>query len=256
MKTLQFIVQIVIGIGFLFSVGTLSSSAAIVPNKIDSPTTKCGCGDWQDIVRLENGSTIKGNIQIQADTNRVLVEIMGGSVFVFPKKDILEIYRERGPCEVPKQGYSGFIGFNAYFPQPGISFNTWHGYRFMYRYYVGLGMAATNDYGNWYTNNIAFYAHLQSDILKRLRTASVFADIGTTIPGGEDVSKATGYKPGWYLHSGVLWKVGMGERVRTNVGIGYMVQTYTHTWHRWWDNADITDKYFIPSITLNLGLSF
>ncbi len=250
MRAIKFLVC---SLGFL--AGSLCSNAAILSNKTDSPTAKCGCGDWQDVVHLKNGSTLKGNIQNQADSNRVFIQILGGSVFVMAKKDVLETYRERGPCEVPQNGYSGFVGLNAYLPQPGIAFNTWHGYRFMYRYHVGLGMAAITDYRNE-TNNLALYAHLQSDILKRLRTASVFADIGTTIPGGEDIGKATGYKPGWYLHSGVLWKVGMGERVRTNVGIGYMVQTYTHSWHRWWDNADITDRYFIPSITLNLGLSF
>ena len=115
----------------------------------------------QNIVKLKNGSIIRGELIEYVPNEKISIKAQDGSIFVYNDDDVISITQEeRDPLNtkhnanyqnkyLAPRGYRGFIEINPFnATNQGYVFNikTTHGYQINHKFFVGGGMGMTVDY--------------------------------------------------------------------------------------------------------------
>lgn len=197
----------------------------------------------QEAVYLKNGSILRGTIH-QSDSI-IKVEILGGSVFVYPASDVIKIETEdfyrvnlKGPRTIQKNGwYTEFsfglpIGLDQWgWITSGVTLNGFLGYQFKPIVKTGLGTGI--DWYNYEAAMIPFFARITGDLTTKNTTPFYLADIGYAV----NVSSTWGNEDhfgGFLMHLGGGFKFNTRKKHYYNFSVGYKTQFtssyYFQTW--------------------------
>ncbi len=115
----------------------------------------------QNIVKLKNGSIIRGELIEYVPNERISIRTQDGSIFVYSDDDVVSLTQESQDGLNTKKivnykdkylapsGYRGFIDINPFnATKQGYAFNikTTHGYQINHKFFVGGGMGMNVDY--------------------------------------------------------------------------------------------------------------
>ncbi|MCB0736231.1 MAG: hypothetical protein KDC92_01865 [Bacteroidetes bacterium] len=207
----------------------------------------------EDVIYLENGSIIRGEILKSDDSTTVKIKIVGGSIFVFNKAEIISttrekktpVYREKGPITVKQNGFWGEFNFglpagstvgNDY--SVGVSFNAIMGYQYSPKLRLGLGTGIDHYY--WESTFSPMFARLSGDFFDAAISPIYFVDLGY----GFRLNPSSSWKE---YHGGYLTNVGMGlkfnTRRRTNFNIvtSYKIQAGRTDIYEDWTGSSYTE---------------
>lgn len=198
----------------------------------------CACAQnnrTEDVVYLKNhfGLTeVHGTFVPAPDSNMVAVRTRDKNVWVFSRSDIEKISREKLIFQLKPHGwYNATSGGIYYGDDKGYQIQSVAGYRFLYRYYAGIGAALDN-----YTiRSLPVFADLRADWFLKRQTPFTYLDLGISNPwaSGKELKYQYGQQPdknipGWYVNAGV------GQRFRSRnhnhsweISAGYSLETLT-----------------------------
>jgi hypothetical protein len=242
----------------------------------------------EDVVYLKNGSIIRGAITEHKIGDKLKIELMGGSVFVFNENEIDSIKKENIQKQQLKRfnktsyrnnrGYMnmtefGFIygtnlkndnsqnSYYAYSPDDfGVSIHTVNGYRHWPYLFTGAGVGI-DRFINYKQTFSPFYLRLQSEFLKKKATPYVQCDVGYAVMWKQKGDDYVSYKNqgGLYLTAGGGVRIYTQSRASVIVGLTYkrinskseMRYTYIEG-----DATVYSTKRVYQRIALSVGVAF
>lgn len=238
----------------------------------------------EDVLYLKTGSVIRGNIKEQ-NAEKVKVELLGGSVFVFNTTEIDSIKQEdpnkaklkrfakdyyrrnrgyRNMTEVgfiygPGQsGYTQYYYSNSTGDDFGMSISTVNGYQIWPYLYVGAGVGI-DRYITYRQTFSPFYLRLSSEFLKKKVTPYVYCDAGYALmwkQKSDDWTKYSGHG-GLYIAAGGGVRIYTRSRASVTLSAGYK-RTSSQT--RWYYVGNEGYTYSVDRIyqrlVVNVGVSF
>lgn len=202
----------------------------------------------EDVVYLKShfGLTeVHGTLIPRKDSNEVAVRTRDKSVWVFSRSDIEKISREKLIFQSKPKGWYNSTSVSAYFGgDKGYQIQSVVGYRFLYRYYAGLGAALDN-----YTiRSLPVFADLQGNWFLSKTTPFNYLDAGISNPWprNNQILKYNGNLgkkiPGVYLN------IGIGQRLHClhndhswQFSIGYSLETMKLRYVQTYTSADPAD---------------
>lgn len=239
----------------------------------------------EDVLYLKNGSIIRGKIVDQMSPDKVRVELMGGSVFVFAKAEIDSMKREnvikRKQKEIQTNYYRKDRGFRNmtelaiiygvnfknnpngnYDNGPddiGLSLQTINGYQVWPYLFVGGGIGI-DRFITYQQTFSPFFLRLSSEFLKRKVTPYIYTDAGYSVmwnqpnQGGEIIQNT----------GGAYFGAGGGVRIYTRslasviLSAGYKMNmsntNYSNEGGYYADAYSISRTY--QRFVMNIGVSF
>lgn len=238
----------------------------------------------EDVLYLKSGSVIRGNIKEQT-TEKIKVELLGGSVFVFNATEIDSIKQE-DPYKVKlkrfakdyyrrNRGYRnmteiGFIygpgqsGATQYYytmsnaDDFGLSINTVNGYQIWPYLYVAAGVGI-DRYITYRQTFSPFYLRLASEFLKKKVTPYVYCDAGYALMWGQKSDEWTKYSG----HGGLYIAAGGGVRIYTRsrasviLSAGYKrTESETSWYYVGNENYKYSNERIYQRLMVNVGVSF
>ncbi|MGH2645056.1 MAG: hypothetical protein ACRDE2_13970 [Chitinophagaceae bacterium] len=212
----------------------------------------------EDVVYLKNhfGVTeVHGTLIPEKDSNEIAVRTWDKNVWVFSRSDIDSIGREKLIFPSERNGWYNATSVAMYFGEAkGYQIQSVVGYRFLYRYYVGLGAAIDN-----YTiRSLPVFVDFQANWFLTKTTPFTYIDAGLSNPwpGDNEINKYMGNLdkkiPGTYLNFGIgqriyclhnnhSWEFSVGYSLET-MKLRY-VQNYTS-----YDPANPTQQITNPYV--------
>ncbi len=239
----------------------------------------------EDVLYLKSGSIIRGKIKEQQAGEKVKIELLGGSVFVFNASEIDSIKQEdankarlrrfakdyyrrnrgfRNMTEVgfiygPGQsGYTQYYYSNATADDFGLSISTTNGYQIWPYLYVAAGVGI-DRYITYKQTFSPFFVRLASEFLKKKVTPYVFCDAGYALMWKQKNDEWTVYngKGGLYIAAGGGVRIYTRSRASITLSAAYK---RTHSETGWHYVGNETYKYNISRIyqrlVVNVGVSF
>jgi len=225
---------------------------------------------YQKVVFLNNGNILKGQIFDEDDTT-LKVEILGGSIFVVKKVDIIKIEEEK----VPKQfrGKGDYIIKNTgYYHTANLGFlfgrNQWDDliagvsahYTFGYQYNrllgVGVGVGA-DSYFYYDTENVyPLYLEARGYFSEKPFSAYYSAQMGYGIAAVQSnnflgMLEANG---GLYLHPKIGFRFPSRSNVAFTMEIGYSMQHAKYSFDNWQGRYE--DDLTFHRTSIRFGLQF
>ncbi len=201
----------------------------------------------EDVVYLTNGSIIRGVLQSDPNADPVSIMVMGGSVWVFDREEILRIAREevtwqptnkktrqpmqeKGFFNVSTIGlpigtgyYNDYWGYGGTYAAVGLSLHNVTGYR--WSKWLGTGLGVGMDvFGTSVSPVTPLYVRLETTPVKGSTYPFAFSDIGY---GFRWIDAANEYVE---EKGGIYWQAGGGIRFQTRgdvwwqLSAGYMQQ--------------------------------
>lgn len=221
--------------------------------------------NYQDVVRLKNGSIIRGVIVEQVPNQSIKVETSDKNVFVYKMDEIEKITKELintvnggqknyGPLEkrfigLLDVGYSFGVGD---FKEDRIALNFVGGYKVNPFFISGIGLGLRHYYDSE-ALALPIFAHLQANFLNRDVTPFVAARTGYTFDLSND-----------FEGLGMLFNPSLGveykssRKTRSYFSVGYEMQQMKVYWWGLGYNHPFTHttKEYFGALTINVGLSF
>ena len=220
----------------------------------------------QDIVYLKNGSVVKGTILLFKPQGLLKIEILGGSILVYPVADVLKIAKETVPntsvklIKRPNHRFSGqgithrlsienMLGRGTYGVVPGFG----HHYQCNYHVHRLLGIGAGVGINTFIDLSfIPLYANLKGYFMKT--TASLYYDLnigyGFVLPSYHLNSQG-----GLYLRPALGVRFPSTRAAHLFLDFGFNVQFATAETMDWNNNISIY-KYVFLRPSLRFGISF
>lgn len=224
--------------------------------------------EQEDVVYLKNGSEIRGALVSSDDSSVVKIEIIGGSIFVFDRDEILAITREESKVQpqisekkvnpIKDEGFYttaelglGFGQQNGW-PVLGIGMDFNVGYQFKPIFRAGLGLGVY--YYSYQHTYSPISLHLSGDFLKKKVTPYYYLNLGWSRNLTIDNENET-FRGGRYIN------VGGGFKINTSYGAYFMffagfksqAGSVVNSWD--WD-ADYTNYYNFNRLNTGLALGF
>lgn len=229
----------------------------------------------EDVVYLENGSVIRGQVMEYDPNGNIKIEIYGGSILVYKSSEVLKIEKEtiqvarefkkkkRSDHKVPNTGLYGTVAVGTLGglgdwgePTPGISLKGVAGWYFHRLLGVGGGVGMMNLGGPTF---IPVFANIRGNFMKS--TASLFYDInigygiGVVNPissGFWRMESATG---GLYLRPSIGVRFPSTKQTHVFLDFGYVIQFSSSTYLDW-NNNPILEKRTIYRPSFRVGITF
>lgn len=230
----------------------------------------------EDVVYLENGSVIRGQVMEYDPNGNIKIEIYGGSVLVYKSSEVLKIEKEsvkvgqevkkikRPNHRVPNTGLYATIAVGTLGglgdwgePTPGISLKGAVGWHFHRLLGVGGGIGMMNLGGPTF---VPIFANIRGNFMKS--TASLFYDInvgygiGVANPmhfnGFGQLESVTG---GLYLRPSIGVRFPSTRRTHVFLDFGYVIQ-FSNMQYRDWNNNPIIEKRTIYRPSFRVGITF
>lgn len=229
----------------------------------------------EDVVYLENGSVIRGQVMEYDPNGNIKIEIYGGSILVYKSSEVLKIEKEtiqvarevkekkRSNHKVPNTGLYGTVAVGTLGglgdwgePTPGISLKGVAGWYFHRLLGVGGGVGMMNLGGPTF---VPVFANIRGNFMKS--TASLFYDInigygiGVVNPissGFWRMESATG---GLYLRPSIGVRFPSTKQTHVFLDFGYVIQFSSSTYLDW-NNNPIFEKRTIYRPSFRVGITF
>ena len=241
----------------------------------------------EDVIYLNTGGVIRGKIIDREPNGKVKIELLGGSVFVFPSSEIDSLKKEnalKNKLRQINQNYfrkdRGFRNMTELSIIYGVNFKNNPG---TYGYYysnnqddIGLSLQTVNGYQFWpylfvgggvgidrfitYQQTFSpFFLRLSSEFLKKKVTPYAYVDAGYSVMWKQPGSDGITYKN----VGGAYTSVGGGVRIYTRsrasviLSVGYKMNMSSTTWI-YNDYAEDTynTKRTYQRFVMNIGVSF
>jgi len=224
----------------------------------------------QKAVYLKNGNILKGKI-FEEDETTLKVEILGGSVFVVTKTDIIKIEEEKVPKKfrgkgdhiVKKMGYYHALNIGLLFGQDqwgslssGASIQYSFGYQYQQLFGIGIGVGA-DSYFFYDTENIyPIYLEARGYFNKKPFSPyySVQAGYGIAAVQNDNWLGMLGATGGLYLHPKIGFRFPSRSNVALTMEIGYNLQQASYTFDNWQGRYE--DDLTFHRTSLRFGLEF
>jgi sRNA-binding regulator protein Hfq len=228
----------------------------------------------EDVVYLENGSVIRGQVMEYDPNGNVKIEIYGGSILVYKSSAVLKIEKEtvkyarevkkekRSNHRVSNTGIYGTIAVGTLGgmsdwgdPTPGISLKGVAGWYFHRLLGVGGGVGMMNLGGPTF---IPIFANIRGNFMKS--TASLFYDINigygigvvNPIGGAWRMESTTG---GLYLRPSIGVRFPSTKQTHVFLDFGYVIQ-FSSTKYQDWNNNPVLEKRTIYRPSFRVGITF
>lgn len=201
----------------------------------------------KDVVKLKNGSEIRGTIISQSDS-LVKLKTNDGSLWVFNQNEVLSL-----DVFVKKANGKGFYNTTSIGMMTGsqisASFQIVNGYALNKKWHFGIGIGLEGFYNQTY---VPLFIESRYDILKKASTPFISLGLGYTAPthnfdrhyGGFLGQAQMGYKQYLNDHIGLL------------TSVGYRYSHLKSEANNWWTNFPITEITEINRIEFRFGLIF
>ena len=244
------LIKNVLGLVFLVSIVTTGiAQLSIGPKKVNH----------QDVVYLNNGSIIRGELILYEQGQQVKIKTIDGSVWVFDATEVEKVNKEMpvAPSKVITTKEKGFynvtdIGFNTGFDPggvfiPSISFQMVNGYQMnpTWSYGFGMGVESFN-----YDPYMPFFVDVRYHLKDELFTPFTNLKSGAVL-GIESASK------GFFVDASVGVKNQRGDKSAFTFSLGYRFQ-YLEDKNIWWEwpQQTIKEIYQMHRLSIRLGFYF
>jgi hypothetical protein len=249
----------------------------------------------EDVVYLHNGSVIKGKIivsDVPATSDKIKIELQGGSVFVFQPSEIDSIKKEnlqknrlkeiktnyyrkdRGFRNITEFGIINGMNLknnsndpnnnNAQQNDIGISLHTINGYQFWPYLFTGAGIGI-DRFITYQQTFSPFYLRVASEFLKKKVTPYTFCDVGYSVMWPQFNTSSDGYAfykntGGFYLCAGGGVRIYTRSRASVLISIAYKRNSSQSSWAYNYEYYGYNEIYNISRtyqrLVMNLGVTF
>jgi len=211
-------------------------------------------------VILNNGSTIKGKLLHNTD-EKVMIEIIGGSVFVYPRSEVKEIeiseqktYSVIKNYQYTREGwyYTFSAPFNATSQDAGIGLMTSVGFQYNNYLAGGLGIAYNQMSVNEGVRVIPLFLEVRGNVLETPVTPIYSMAVGYSLALENrdfDIVRAKG---GAYVYPALGMRFDRQSGTSFTMDFGYQFQAAEITSNRW--NGTNVDNIQYQRFTVRLGM--
>lgn len=230
----------------------------------------------EDVVYLKNGSIIRGTV-LEMDTDgEIKIELLGGSVLVYPMSEVQRITREPAKVVIPEKKEASLkekgvfnttdIGFNvgssgqSYYyggssNSSGFTMLTVTGYRF--NRWIGVGAGIGIDLYNSYQVPISpVYLRAEGQLLSQPVTPIYFVEYGYGLMWDREVNEYTTQMNGPMMAAGLGVRFGTPGAVAIQLSAGYKSQKLTTITKYDFNQSENIVELWYRRVTLRLGMSF
>ena len=217
----------------------------------------CAQKKSHDALYLKNGSIIRGKI-IEHTSEVIRIRTNDGSEWVFPSSDMDRIEKESTQQVVSPKGYQGYFSGGAVFGRDRYGLDLHggvimvNGYRFLDRYYAGLGIGIES-----FDGPIApLFLDGRYDLLLGETRPFVFSKLGWAWQ--LDGTNSSTYKN----HGGLMTEAGIGLQryIGKSIGlvfsIGYRHQRLAYTYTDSWTGSKTRVSWIYDRALFRFGLTF
>lgn len=249
--------------------------------------TAFGQQAMEDVVYLKNGSIVRGRILEYKVNETIKIEILGGSILVYPAAEVVEIkkedskapivnneptrreLREQQPLHNPEKGWYHYsvgktgIGMNA-FSNGVMAIGLYHssGYQFNRLAALGLGLGIER---NGAFNMMPVYVDFRGYMMKT--SASMFYSLGlgynAVLPsnGGWAMGTIEKSSGGYYIYPAIGVRFASRKRVHAVLDFGCTIQSAFNVQQRSWDwsGNEVVSTLQLPLMlrpTIRAGILF
>ncbi len=218
----------------------------------------------EDVVYLENGSVYRGKLLGNYPDSTIAIQIIGGSIIVIAKNDIISTAREEAfdPYDIiysPRdKGYTIFtsigllIGTDNWGYSGGVFVDMIHGYHFNEQVQAGIGTLIEASDGFY----LALYLDGRFNVKKGKNSPFFYGDIGIYTPLiYKDNADVEDIDPGMNMGLGFGLRFN-SKRSQTGfiVSLGYIRSAYSITQADRWDDQLATYSYTKNKAIFKIGL--
>lgn len=225
---------------------------------------------YQKVVFLKNGNILKGQVFDENETT-LKVEILGGSVFVVNKADIIKMEKEKIPKQfrgkgdyiVKTNGYYHTLNFAFLFGQnqwsdltAGASIQYTFGYQ--YNQWLGLGVGVGADSYFFYDTENIYPIYLEARGYFNNKPFSPYYSVqtgyGIAALQGDNFTGMLDAKGGLYLHPKIGFRFPSRSNVAFTLEVGYNMQKATYRFNNW--QGEYEDALTFHRTSIRFGLTF
>jgi len=230
----------------------------------------------EDVVYLENGSVIRGQVMEYDPNGNIKIEIYGGSVLVYKSSEVLKIEKEvakvvvgakkekRPNHKLPNKGVYGTVSVGTLGglgdwgePTPGISLKGVAGWYFHRLIGIGGGVGMMNLGGPTF---VPVFANIRGNFMKS--TASLFYEInvgygiGVVNPlSSNGLGRMEFAEGGLYLRPSIGVRLPSTKQTHVFLDFGYVIQ-FSSAQYRDWNNNSVFEKRTIYRPSFRVGITF
>jgi sRNA-binding regulator protein Hfq len=211
---------------------------------------------YWDVLYLKNGSVIRGNI-IDSNAATITLENRIQDTLVYAAQEVERTGRTPRPLKVSAQGFYGTMEAGIQFNETqGAVLRAIAGYRFGWQWQMGVGIGL-DDYT---VRSAPVFCDIRYDFSRKDKTLFMYGGAGAVIPwptktqreGGTDPSKKI---PGFYLHTGLGYKIRLEHNHSMHISAGYAHSEMSLRYPAGWPSY-FTYNYSYNRVTILLGYSF
>lgn len=213
----------------------------------------------EDVVYLNDGSVLRGEIIEMNENESLKIKISGGSVFFILMEDVDEIKREevRRPRYFKQRGYVNYTGLEKLSGEEGrdaTRYQMVNGYQFNPRFSAGIGIAFV-DYHDP-LNAIPIFADIRLKLKKSNTTPFLFLKGGynfSVVPDEE--FPIDDHRGGIMLDAGVGLQFEVNDQVGWYFNAGYNIDKMEYE-EEIWGNRNSTTSLTYRRVHFGIGLAF
>jgi hypothetical protein len=219
----------------------------------------------QDVVYLTNGSIIKGKLLLFEPTGVIKIEILGGSVFVYPSSEVVKISKEailrpsininktkdyfKGTGFTHRFSLETMLGQSQYGIMPGFGLH----YQSNYHLHRLLGLGGGVGINTFLELSfVPVYANIKGYFMKSSATLYYDLNIGYGIILPSYHINSNG---GFYIRPAFGLRFSSSSSLHLFLDFGYNIQ-FANTETYDWNNNSIYYKHIFYRPSLRFGLSF
>lgn len=216
----------------------------------------------ETIVELHNGSILKGKL-IHQDATSVKIEIVGGSIFVFPAEEVKEITAtgEKIYTQVKDYRYNREGDYllmsatvNATDFDAGIGTHAVYGRQFNNYLAVGVGGGFTQMSVNGGIRTIPIYAEVRGNLFENPVTPIYSYALGYGFGLANTNADIIDAKGGFYMHPALGLRFDMQNGTAVIIDFGYQLHNMEITSQRF--NGINIDNIQFRRFSIRVGLMF
>ena len=226
-------------------------------------------GECTDIVRLRDGSELRGKITEYAPEGNIVIVSWSGVTMTLPATNVKKIvqrcqddkrsvrtydFRENGLYNATR--FDALIG-QAYFGENAVGYTLYHSIGWMFNRWVGAGIGGGAEIFTPDGNEITTYplfAEVRGYFLAKNVTPFYTVGGGWAFAGKSTGSQQWGYEENW--NGGWLAKVQIGYRLGNHFTVqgGLSLQKKTRDWQSNWGGDWGQDRILHKRLELGIGI--
>lgn len=201
----------------------------------------------KDLVKLKNGSEIRGTIKIQSDSI-VKIETKDGSLWVFNRNEIDSL-----ASFIAKPIGKGFYNTTSIGMMTGSqvsgSFQVVNGYALNENWHFGFGIGFEKFY---YQSYVPLFLETRCHLLKKASTPFISIGLGYTAP----THNFDRYFGGFLGQAHIGYKQHINDHLGLLTSVGYRYSYLISESNNWWISQPITEITEINRVEFRFGLIF